>query len=717
MEFSYIFSAENECPFDKINWVKKTATIKDNKTGNIVFEMDDISVPDFWSQSTADIAASKYFRKDGIMELQGLDLGEGVFTQIKPTPDDLTPYENCASQMYTRIVDFLTSKGYSSGIQNASERKSYHNELLSLLLNQYAAYNSPVWFNVGLFHKYGIFQKGTNWGFIGYNGLDEPVFQVIENRLEKPQSAACFIGNIEDDMDSIMECARQSAMIFKGGSGHGANYSNLRAKGENLSSGGKSSGLMSFLRPLDAFAGAIKSGGTTRRAARNVIVDIDHPEIIDFIKSKSREEEKCKALLATGNYGDPLDMENEALNTVAFQNANHNIRVSDDFLISAKEGNPWNLLNRVDGRVNDTVYAGDLMDMISENVWKSGDPGLYYADNVEKMNTCKASGTIVGSNPCQEFVFLNDTACNLASLSLPKFINKDGTFDLKRYLQAIRLMIFSQDTLVDESSYPTKEIARNSHLFRPLGLGYAGLADFLMRLDLPYDSELARAWAATLASILTGYGYLVSSDIAEEKGSFSEYEKNKDSFLWVMRMHFDHAEELHNKHSDGLVINDKQIRECFLDSDNLDLNLLLCVQRYIWFEVCKRDAFRNAQISVIAPTGCLVPETVIQTEKGNMSFEKIFLDQGYTLDHLKTLPGDTWLDVEKPIKVRTTSGFRDISKLYVNGFKKSYRISSKDKLLAEGSGNSQFLVKIDTKTAVWKRFDELKKGDKIIKLK
>lgn len=528
--FERHFTREGIHPYEEIEWKKFTASIK-NADGKEIFKQEGVEAPSFWSQTAINVVASKYFH--------------GAVG--KPER------EYSIKQLIDRVAKTIAKWGLKDKVfLNEKEALIFEEELTFILVNQYASFNSPVWFNCGI--------------------------------EEKPQCSACFINSVEDTMESILELAKIEGLLFKYGSGTGTNFSTLRSSKESLSTGGTASGPVSFMRGYDAFAGIIKSGGKTRRAAKMVILNVDHPDIMEFIESKIKEEEKAKALIEAGYDG---SIYGEAYRSVFFQNANHSVRVSDAFMEAVEKDLEWHTRAVTTGKIIDTYKARDILKRISYGTWFCGDPGLQFDDTINRWHTCKNSGRINASNPCSEYMFLDNSSCNLASLNLLKFLREDNTFDVESFKKAVRLLITAQEIIVDNSSYPRKEITENSHLFRPLGLGYANLGALLMALGLPYDSEKGRAYAATLTAIMTGEAYLQSSRIAQRVGPFERFEENRIPMLEVMEMH------------KGAL---RGIKEEEVPPE------LYTEARNIWDEVLQRGeryGFRNAQATVIAPTGTI----------------------------------------------------------------------------------------------------------------
>ena len=540
--------------FATVQWRLRDVVIQ-SKEG-VRFEQHDVEAPESWSDTAVTIVASKYFAgKLGFPERE---------TSIK--------------QLINRVADTLRRWGRESGyLETAQEVDSYANELVYLLIHQIGAFNSPVWFNVGL-------PETRGYGFF-YDSEAETVQPMHSGDFDHPQCSACFINRVEDRMESILDLAKTEGMLFKYGSGSGTNLSVLREENADLSSGGRASGPLSFMKGFDAFAGVIKSGGKTRRAAKMVLLDIDHPDIEAFIWCKSKEEKKAHALIEAG-YDASLD--GEAYSSVFFQNANNSVRVSDEFMQAVVSDREWNTRSRVTGQVAKTYRARDLMRQIAAATHRCGDPGIQFDDTIHRWHTCKTSGRINASNPCSEYVFLDDSACNLASLNLIKFLREDGSFDTEAYRAAIAIFILSQEILVDHSSYPTQKIAQNSHDFRPLGLGYANLGALLMALGMAYDSDKARAYAGCLTAILGGQAYASSAKIAGRVGVFPKYSGNRSCFLDVIGRH-------------------RRAAAIGLDSTLVPLALYEAAN-HSWEQaqqIGEQNGFRNAQVTVLAPCGTI----------------------------------------------------------------------------------------------------------------
>lgn len=562
------YFAKGADPFEEIEWERRTATITGAK-GEPVFKMEDVEIPKAWSQRATDIVANKYFRKAGVPLTTG---GHGAETSVR--------------MLIHRIAHAIALAGQNQGYYDDATRKTFYQEMCYLLVNQMGAFNSPVWFNVGLAESYGI--KGNpagNWVYetapIGAPTVREDNVVLSKDGYVRPQGSACFIRTVEDDIMSIAHGVVTEMRLFKWGSGTGTNFSKLRARGEPLSGGGKSSGLMSFLKIYDAAAGSIKSGGVTRRASKMVILDAGHPDIEEFIDWKVREEEKATVLRQAGYSG---GMDGEAYGTVSGQNANNSVRATDEFMRAVEAKGEWAMHFRVSGKEAKRVKAHELMRRLAKATWTCGDPGMQFHDTCNRWNTTPADGEILASNPCSEFMAVDNTACNLASLNLHHFVCADGALDVASFQQAVRVFILAQEILVDYSSYPTAEIARNSHQLRPLGLGYANLGALLMRLGMAYDSDEGRALCGSITALMAGTAWLASAEIAKSIGrSWPSYAHNRDAMLRVGRMH----------------------REAV---DALPESPIRAAATIAWdsaLALGERHGFRNSQLTLLAPTGTI----------------------------------------------------------------------------------------------------------------
>jgi len=554
--FPRYFTAKLEAgktPYDELRWELRTASIT-NEKGEVIFEQRDVEVPSDWSQTATNIVASKYFHgKVG-------------------TPER----ERSVAQLVRRVVDTITEWGKEGNYFRGSEdAENFRAELAHLMLHQKASFNSPVWFNVGVPEA-----RGYGWY---YDETTQSV-QRVSKAVPRPQCSACFINSVEDSLESILELAKTEGMLFKWGSGTGTNLSTLREENAILSGGGRASGPLSFMKGLDAFAGVIKSGGKTRRAAKMVILNADHPDIEAFIWCKAKEEKKAHTLIDAG-YDASLD--GEAYSSIFFQNANNSVRVTDEFMRAAIENGDWWTRSVLSGQPVKRYKARDLLRQIAEAAHQCGDPGMQFDTTINRWHTSKSSGRINASNPCSEYMFLDDSACNLASLNLMKFLGPDGAFDVEAFRHAVDTMILAQEIIVDNASYPTERIARNSRDFRPLGLGYANLGALLMAMGLAYDSDEGRALAASITALMCGQAYLTSARIAEAAGPFPQYAPNEESFLEVIRMHSEAVNAIDSRLAPREIL--EAARACWRDA----------------FELGRKTGFRNAQVTVIAPTGTI----------------------------------------------------------------------------------------------------------------
>ena len=565
--FERRFTTKGVDPLDQVTWERRSSIIT-NPDGSVVFKMEGAEIPSGWSQLATDIVVSKYFRKAGLHGNK--DVGE---TSVR--------------QVVHRLARTIREAGERFGgyFATTKDADTFEAELAFYLVNQYGAFNSPVWFNCGLHARYGINGSAGNhaWNEHSKPGAADEIYET-EGAYERPQCSACFIQSVDDDLMSIYDLVKSEARLFKYGSGTGTNFSTIRGKQEKLSGGGTSSGLMSFLEVLDRAAGATKSGGTTRRAAKMVCLDMDHPEIADFINWKMREEKKAHALIA-GGYSS--DFNGEAYHTISGQNSNNSIRINDAFMRAQSTGGTWDTHARTTGEVVETFSAKDLWRQLAEAAWGCADPGVQYDSTINRWHTCPNTARINASNPCSEYMFLDDSACNLSSLNLTKFLEKDGSFDVDGYRHAVKVFFVAQDILVDFSSYPTKTIAKNSHDYRPLGLGYANLGTLLMLSGIPYDSEQGRATASALTAILCGHAYKISAEMAAAKAPFAGYAKNREPMLRVMGMHRDAAYAIDRERCP-----EKLWRAAAEDWDEA-------------VRIGAEHGYRNAQATVLAPTGTI----------------------------------------------------------------------------------------------------------------
>ncbi|MCZ6805542.1 MAG: vitamin B12-dependent ribonucleotide reductase [Deltaproteobacteria bacterium] len=562
-----------EDPLEVVEYVLRDSQIS-NSDGSVVFEFKGAEVPEGWSQLATDIAVSKYFRKAGIH-------------------GDKSRGEKSVRELVYRVAHSIREAGEGLGgyFADAETAEAFEAELSHLLIHQKAAFNSPVWFNCGLYQRYGI--EGSA-GSYAWDPEQDIIFQT-DTAYEHPQCSACFIQKVNDDLMGIYDLIKNEARLFKYGSGTGTNFSKIRSKQEKLSGGGTSSGLMSFLEVLDRAAGATKSGGTTRRAAKMVCLDMDHPEIVDFIEWKVREEKKAKALIEAGYES---DFNGEAYHTVSGQNSNNSLRVTDEFMKALETDGEWKTYFRTTGEVCDTYRARDLWRKIAQAAWACADPGIQYDTTINDWHTCSNTDRINASNPCSEYMFLDNSACNLASINLSKFLDEEGRFDVDGYRQAIRVLIIAMDILVDYASYPTHPIAKNSHNYRPLGLGYANLGTLLMQLGIPYDSDEGRTICAALTAILCGHAYATSAEIAATKGSFAGFQRNRQPMLRVMGKHREAAYRVNEAGGPGMTSGDPTACPPELTQ----------AAHEDWDLACKLGemyGYRNSQTTVLAPTGTI----------------------------------------------------------------------------------------------------------------
>ena len=546
--------------FSTVDWEVRSAQIK-GENGELIFEQTNCEVPSFWSQLATNVICSKYF------------YGE-VGTAER---------EYSVKQLVHRVARTITDWGLEDGyFATTQDGERFYRELAWLCLHQHGAFNSPVWFNVGLYHQYGVSGAKCNWRW------DTDTQQVVqpENPYEYPQGSACFIQHVDDNMEDIMELARSEAMLFKFGSGTGTDLSTLRSHREKLAGGGRPSGPLSFMRVYDQVAAVVKSGGKTRRAAKMQSIKVWHPDVMEFIECKWKEEQKARVLIEKGGY--ESNFNGEAYSSIMFQNANLSVRVTDDFMQAVEKNEDWTTHWVTNAKQPGPTYpAREIMDRMADCAWHCGDPGVQYDTTINKWHTCPNSGRINASNPCSEYMFLDDTACNLASINLMKFRKADdGTFDAERFQAACRIFFIAQEILVDHASYPTQDIAKNSHLFRPLGLGYSNLGSLLMSAGMPYDSQEAYGVCGAVTAMLHGAANLTSAELAEAVGPFDTYELNAEPMLRVMQMHRDAVEEI-----------DPNCPSYMQDA-----------ARKVWDKVLSAGrihGFRNAQATVLAPTGTI----------------------------------------------------------------------------------------------------------------
>jgi ribonucleoside-diphosphate reductase alpha chain len=598
MEIKRLFTTAGVSPYSMFEWDKRQSVIA-NPNGDIVFEMQGVEMPAQWSQLATDIMVSKYFRQVGVPQFNSA--GEPLLDE---SGNPITGPENSARQVVHRMVGCWRYWGEEHGYFDTPENaQAFYDEISYMVLNQMAAPNSPQLFNTGLHWAYGLTGPSQ-----GHYYVEPATGKAVKSKdaYSHSQPHACFIQSVKDDLvneGGIMNLWMREARLFKYGSGTGTNFSTLRGAGEPLSGGGVSSGLMSFLRIGDRAASAIRSGGTTRRAAKMVCLDADHPDIQSFINWKVKEEDKVAALVAGGEGRYDNSFDGEAYATVSGQNSNNSVRVPHKFLQAVQDDGDWELKWRTDGRVCKVVKARELWEEICYAAWRCADPGVQFDTTINEWHTCPASGRINASNPCSEYMFLDDTACNLASLNLLKFLDEEtGKFDLRAYRHAIRLWTIVLEISVLMAQFPSKEIAQNSYDFRTLGLGYANLGTCLMVLGHPYDSEEGRAIAAALAAVLTGEAYATSAEMAGELGAFVKYDMNRDAMMRVMRNHRRAAYDTPRDDYEGLSITPLGIDAAKCPE------YLAQATRLAWdraAELGEQHGFRNAQATVIAPTGTI----------------------------------------------------------------------------------------------------------------
>src|SRR5450432_3981248 len=572
MPVQRVFSDAKVKPFDQIEWEKRTAEITDD-ANKVIFKQENVEVPKSWSVLATKVVVSKYF------------YGE----------QNTSERETSVRQLIHRISRTIADWGIADGYFSKADGEIFYEELTWLCVNQYGAFNSPVWFNVGLYHEYGVGKNSSkgNWFYNRETGEAERA----RTQYEYPQGSACFIQSVKDDMESIMHLAYSEAMLFKYGSGTGTDLTPIRSSREKLSGGGRPSGPMSFLKVYDQVANVVKSGGKTRRAAKMNTLRDWHGDIEEFIDAKQKEEKKAWALIEQGYDG---SYNGDAYGSVMYQNENLSVRASDEFFEAALSGKEWWTRTVKGDKPLQKKDASKLLDKIAEGTHICGDPGIQYDGAIQKWHTCKGTEPIHSTNPCSEYVFINNTACNLASLNLMKFKREDGKFDVERFKAAVRIFITAQEILVDNASYPTKDIAENSHIFRTLGLGFANLGSLCMSYGLPYDSDEGRALAGAITAIMTGHAYEQSAEISANIGAFPGYrdarcahvpkpiaKDNVESMLGVIKLHREAVETI---------------------QPSAEFNYLKDEARKTWDGALakgKQHGYRNAQVTVLAPTGTI----------------------------------------------------------------------------------------------------------------
>ncbi|MGZ4876001.1 MAG: vitamin B12-dependent ribonucleotide reductase, partial [Candidatus Angelobacter sp.] len=575
LKFPRYFTRTGVSPYDEVEWELRTASITDAK-GNSIFEQRNVESPKDWSMTAINIVASKYLH--GTLNTPQRETG--------------------VRQLIQRVAETIRDWGWQQGyFATAEDRDTFHDELVHILVQQKAAFNSPVWFNVGC-DRLEPLSDAQNWHW----NIEKGTVEFSTTGYKAPQCSACFINSVKDSLDSILTLAKTEGMLFKWGSGTGTNLSALRGSTEELSGGGSASGPLSFMKGFDAFAGVIKSGGKTRRAAKMVILNVDHPDIVDFIECKAKEEAKAWALIEMGYDGSSPD--SDAYSSIFFQNANNSVRVTDEFMSAVERDGEFSTRAVKGKQVMKTYKARDLMNKIAQATWQCGDPGMQYDTTINKWHTSKNTDRINASNPCSEYMFLDDSACNLSSLNLMKFLKSNGEFDVPAYRHAVDVMITAQEILVDNAGYPTEMIARNSHDYRPLGLGYANLGALLMASGLPYDSDAGRDYAACVTAIMCGEAYLQSARIAGQcpqlgpatsrvspqdvtGGACPGWYINREPFLDVIRMHRASVNKINKENVPAAVLDGS--KQCWDEALALG----------------ERNGYRNAQVTVLAPTGTI----------------------------------------------------------------------------------------------------------------
>ena len=621
------FTRSGTHPYDTVEWEQREARIPNWKDGTDAFLQPDVEFPVTWSQNSTNIVAQKYFR--GTL---GTDERE---TSLREVID--------------RVADTITTWGVRDGyFVDEHEGAAFRNELKYLLVSQRAAFNSPVWFNIGV---QGVPQQGS----------------------------ACFILAVEDTMDGILNWYREEGTIFKGGSGSGINLSNIRSSFEHLKGGGTASGPVSFMRGADASAGTIKSGGKTRRAAKMVILNVDHPDVEEFIWCKAHEEQKARALRDAGF---DMDLDGKDSHSIQYQNANNSVRVTDEFMQAVVDDADWDLKAVITGDVIRTVRARDLFRQISQAAWECADPGMQFDTTINRWHTAPNSGRINASNPCSEYMHIDNSACNLASINLLKYLDDDGTFDVEAYQHTVEVMFTAQEILVGNADYPTEKIAENSRKFRQLGLGYANLGALLMAEGMPYDSDGGRAWAAALTALMTGHAYATSARIAGRMGPFAGYANDADAMNGVLRMHRAEAAKI--------------------DEELVPPELLSAAQR-AWDEAVELGetfGVRNSQSTVLAPTGCLVGGTFVPTERGLVR-----------LGSLGDPVGAQWQPLG--IAVQTDEGKRTATQFYVNGVEPVVDVQTGRGYRIRGTAKHRVKIVDESGALVWRRLADLRKGDRV----
>ncbi|MGH3520535.1 MAG: vitamin B12-dependent ribonucleotide reductase [Haloechinothrix sp.] len=621
-----VFTTEGVHPYDQVTWEQRDVVMTNWRDGSVNFEQRGVEFPDFWSVNATNIVTSKYFRG-------------AVGTDQR---------ERSLKQLIDRVVKTYTTAGGEHGyFASPADTEIFEHELTWMLLHQVFSFNSPVWFNVGT--------------------------------PSKQQVSACFILAVDDTMESILNWYREEGLIFKGGSGAGLNLSRIRSSKELLHSGGTASGPVSFMRGADASAGTIKSGGATRRAAKMVVLDVDHPDVEEFIQTKAREEHKIRALRDAGF---DMDLGGADIASVQYQNANNSVRVSDEFMHAVESGTKFGLRARTTGEVIDQIDAKQLFGSMARAAWECADPGLQYDSTINDWHTCPESGRITASNPCSEYMHLDNSSCNLASLNLMKFLSEDGTFDARLFAKAVEFVITAMDISICFADFPTEAIGDTTRKFRQLGIGYANLGALLMATGHAYDSEGGRALSAAITSLMTGVSYRRSAELAAVVGPYEGYARNSEAHQRVMRKHAAANDAIRTLHG-----NDDAVRK------------LATTEWQRGIEIGARSGWRNAQASVLAPTGCLTGDTLVTTDRGLAR-----------LSELGDIYGDRWQDLE--LTVSTDEGPRKATKFFVNGEEPTRRVVTKGGYRIQGTlAHRVKVVASDTEAWTWKRLADIQPGD------
>jgi ribonucleoside-diphosphate reductase alpha chain len=763
MKFSRTYSSPGE-PYAGVAFEPRTSRIV-NPNGSTIFEAKDIQIPAAWSQVATDIIAQKYFRKAGVPSvlkyIEEADIPQWLW-RAEPADEATFGPETDSRQVFHRLAGTWTYWGFKYGyFDTENDAKVYYEEMCAMLARQVGAPNSPQWFNTGLHWAYGLSGPAQGHWFVDPKVAEA---ELATSAYERPSPSACYIQSVNDDLvneGGIMDLWVREARIFKYGAGSGSNFSKIRGEGERLSGGGSSSGLMSFLKVGDRAAGAIKSGGTTRRAAKMCILNLDHPDIEEFIGWKVSEEQTVadlvvgsitcekhlnaimkaaheptvpeaarldpllnqslksamKAALSAGipagNVQYALDFarqgytnleietydtnwDSKAYGTVSGQNSNNSVRVPGDFFSRLDSNQSWDLIRRTDGRIARTMPAADLWEKIAVAAWQCADPGLQFDSTINEWHTCPADGRIEGSNPCSEYLFLDDTSCNLGSLNLVNFLDASGSFEPKRFADACRIWTFTLEISVLMGQFPSRQIAQRTHDYRTLGLGFANMGTLLMRMGLPYDSEEGFGWCAAISALMTATGYKTSAEMAREVGPFPGYARNADAMGRVLRNHRRAAYAVNKSEYEGLSVTPVTHAPTLFTQETWALARVMWDNALAIGEVA---GYRNAQVSVIAPTGCLVGNSFVATNRG---FRR--------LSTLGNVDGSTWQDVD--FRVLTDDGEQRATKFFINGVEPTRRIVTKNGYTIQGTPTHRIkVVDPQTQQLTWKRFGDISERD------